>query len=214
VSLIDISPSMISCRARDEVRAASLTSWARSDWGRPPRVELDDSDHPDVLVRIEQAWRKLLVRAVEDGADFHLFLEDDIEPVLALRHNLERWPPLMRADPRRPFYASLYWCHQPIIWRDQAERYLVGVPEAAWGAQALVLSRSTLRYIVRCWDEVNVRHQDIRIARLAGRLSRVYYHVPSLVQHTGAVSTWGNGYHRSDGFSPTWRVGDSLADPA
>ena len=67
-----------------------------------------------------------------------------------------------------------------------------------------VLTRSEL--IESCWDEVNVRHQDIRIARLAGRLSRVYYHLPSLVQHTGAVSTWGNGYHRSDGFSPTWRA--------
>jgi hypothetical protein len=49
--------------------------------------------------------------------------------------------------------------------------------------------------------------QDIRILSLAKRMGKpVFYHAPSLVQHIGAKSTWGGGFHKAFDFDPSWRA--------
>ena len=205
--MLDITASMVSCPQREAVRAATLDNWSRCDWGALPRMQIDDGREADMLTRISGAWRKLLRWAAEESAAaFHLLLEDDIEPNLALRHNLERWPPLRRADGRRPFFASLYYCNQPLLWCNDRERYGIGAREGSWGAQALLMSRTTVRYLVNHWDACDIRHQDIRMAVLAGRLSRIYYHLPSLVQHRLSESTWGNRQHHATDFDLHWKA--------
>jgi hypothetical protein len=201
---MEIAVRMNSCPQRDVVRARTLESWAGCDWGSPPAIELDDGRHSDVVLRISETWRKMLGKAAGDTAEFCLFLEDDIKPNRFLRHNLERWPLLRSIDGRRPFFASLYWSNQPLLWRNEGARYLVGAPEAAWGSQALLLSRTTIHYLVDHWDQCREQHQDIRMARLAAQISPIYYHTPSLVQHSEGLSTWGNGAHRASDFDPLW----------
>ena len=82
----------------------------------------------------------------------------------------------------------------------------VALSAGAWGAQALVMSRATVRYLVTHWEDLDIRHQDIRMAVLAGQVSRVYYHAPSLVQHRLTASTWGNGHHQAADFDLDWRA--------
>ena len=60
--------------------------------------------------------------------------------------------------------------------------------------------------MIQGWD-VEPGLQDTRIFRLVGRLGKpVYYHAPSLVQHIGASSTWGGGFHQAFDFDPLWKA--------
>ena len=79
-------------------------------------------------------------------------------------------------------------------------------PKSVFGSQAFLISRNTVEYVVRHWNEVQGM-QDIKISRLAGRLKTpIFYHAPSLVQHTGAQSVWGAKFHQAADFDPTWRA--------
>jgi hypothetical protein len=198
---------MVSCRQRDEVRAQTLDSWRRSDWGEVEvAVEMDQSARPEPWQRIDQTWLRLLDRAVRSEADFHLLLEDDIEFNRYLRHNLERWTPFrLAAEGARPLLGSLYRCCQPVLWQSRPQRYLVAMPEAFWGGQALVLSRATARHLLSRWVEGGRPH-DVKIPRLASQIGPVYFHAPSLVQHRTVPSTWGNTCHQARDYDPLYRV--------
>jgi hypothetical protein len=79
-------------------------------------------------------------------------------------------------------------------------------PHTAFGSQALLLSKDAVEYVVRRWDAVPGL-QDIKIFRLLARLGNpVFYHAPSLVQHIGANSTWGGGFHQASDFDPAWKA--------
>jgi len=193
---------MISCRQREQVRMDTLHSFSRSDWGEAVRIVLDESDHADVCRRIEETFLRLLRTVAEGDADFGLLLEDDIDFNLRIRHNLERWPPLVATrSGDRPFLGSLYHCCQPILWRDARRRLMVAVPEAFWGGQALVISRATARHALANWTVGKTQH-DALLPLLAAQIAPIYYHVPSLVQHRPVPSTWGNAIHCASDYDP------------
>jgi hypothetical protein len=206
---VKIAAAMVSCRQREAVRAATLASFAESDWPTGIDVVIDESRQEVAWRRIEETFLRVLSAAAESDADFTLLLEDDIEPNRHLRHNLERWPPLRAAAAGagdRPFLGSLYRCCQPVLWANRRERFLIGVPESFWGGQALVVSRATARHALQRWTAGLCAH-DGQIPVLAAQLGPIYFHRPSLVQHRTVASTWGNGVHVAADFDREFRVG-------
>jgi hypothetical protein len=78
-------------------------------------------------------------------------------------------------------------------------------PEQVYGTQAWVLSRATARYVLDHWDEIG-GYPDIRISRLAGRVTPLWYHLPSLVQHLAVPSVWGGVPHTAPDYDADWRA--------
>ena len=195
---------MLSCPARDDMRAKTLHHLASTDWGETPvYLHIDDSADPDARRRQTEGTRVLLRRALEWECDYVLFLEDDLEFNRHLRHNLESWLPIRE---RAVTLASLY---NPGI-RTQAcsvaHHYRIVRGQSIFGSQALIVSRSLARYALRHWKEIEGM-QDIRLSRLAARLRNpIFYHSPSLVQHRGRQSSWGGEFHEARDFDPEWRA--------
>ena len=55
---------------------------------------------------------------------------------------------------------------------------------------------------------LGAEHHDQQTARLVARRWPLYHHAPSLVQHTGRVSTWGGGgSHTAGDFVEDWAPG-------
>jgi hypothetical protein len=204
-----IRPRMVSCAQRDDVRAQTLHSWRQTDWDGEVLVELDRGFHPEVAARIEDTWLRVIQAAADDPeARFSLLMEDDLLFNRFLRHNLQRWPPLVgiAGNPRDcPFYGSIYRCDQPMYWRHQGQRYFLAAPERAWGAQAILLSRATARHIVKHWP-AGPEPQDLKMAALAAQIGLVHYHDPSLVQHRAVPSTWSPRSHQASDFDADFRA--------
>jgi hypothetical protein len=195
---------MISCADRVEVRTRTLDSFAASDWEDDVFVQLDDERARRREARQTANSACVLRRALDDGADFVLFLEDDLEVNRHLRHNLERWTPLCRSG-RGHFFGSLY---NPNIRRLESHEelcFFVADPEAVYGSQAFVLSHTTVDFVLRGWDRAEGM-QDIRMSRLASRLGPIHYHLPSLAQHIGRESSWGGPFHATPEFDPLWKA--------
>jgi hypothetical protein len=192
---------LLSCPGREELRERTLASLRRTDWNDEPCVILDCSDHPDRRVRQVETCRRLLETALESaGWDYLLFLEDDVELNIHLRHNLESWWPIRHGQVR---LASLY---------NPGVRLLVHGPDCAaadpdtvYGSQAMLLARCCAAYVLNNYNQV-IGMQDIRFGRLSQRLGPIYYHTPSLVQHVGRVSVWGGSFHEAADFDPRFRA--------
>lgn len=201
-----IAAFLMSCRERSRVRARTATAFAATDWGAAFEEILDDGACPDRVRSINHTWRRLLARAQEEGSDFCLLLEDDLDFNLHLKCNLSRWLPLVRAWADRPFFGSLYNPQRSYLLRDAAEQFIVAEPWGFWGTQAIVLSRVTVSYVLRAWDESLAA--DLMLARAAARVAPLYQHIPSLVQHTGDVSTWGGIQHVALDFDRHFRAAE------
>lgn len=197
---------MMSCPARALVRASTLQSFAESDWKGEIEVVLDEGGQErEHLRNITTTWRRLIEMALGRDADFYLLMEDDLEFNRHIEHNLRCWPPLRARHRGMPFFGSLYNPARAYLWRHEAEHYFVAAPYEVWGAQALVLSRASADYLLRHWDEVD-GPPDLKMPRLSARLGPVYYHMPSLVQHTGTVSTWGGIQHTARDYDGHFRA--------
>src|SRR6185503_14676484 len=132
--------------------------------------------------------RLALRKGLERGADFWLFLEDDLDFNRHLYHNLCQWRPVRT---RTVTLAGLYNPNLRELACDIKHDARIVSPTAVFGSQAFLISKETAIYIVRHWHRVD-GGQDIKMSRLAGRLNRpIYYHAPSLVQHIGVKSIWG-----------------------
>jgi hypothetical protein len=199
---------LMSCPERAEVRASTLESFRRTDFGVEPEVICDDRTAPEILHGITATWQRMLRRALELDADYYLLLEDDLEFNPHLRHNLLAWRPLRASEPRLAFYGSLYNPLRAHLRRNDAQRYFIADPRDVWGSQALVLSRGSVAYMLRFWGDAEGA-ADMKMAQLAARVGPIYYHVPSLVQHTGTVSTWGGMSHHAPDFDPSFKVAES-----
>ena len=197
---------MVSCRARDVLREQTLKNLAETDWGDASMlVEIDDGVGDDPRERQTRTALRLLQRYLDDrGADYLLFLEDDLSFNRHLRHNLTVWP-LLRS--RSITLASLY---NPGIMEDACDldnrAYLIR-SDRIFGSQAFLLSRRAVRFFVKHWNEVEGM-QDIKMSRFVGRMKQpIWYHSPSLVQHLGRESTWGGGFHSAADFDTDWKAG-------
>ncbi len=207
-----IQAGMISCEARRSCREETLHRLAQTDWGTAPvLLQLDDpSASADPRERQTQASLKLLQRFIAGRAAYLLFLEDDLEFNRHLRRNLEAWPLLRH---RHATLAGLYNPGLAEVACDLTHRAYLVAPTNIYGSQALLLSRPAARYCIEHWNEV-AGMQDLRISRLAGRLRPpVFYHSPSLVQHVGAISTWGGAAHSAPDFDRDWMAAGSGEPP-
>ena len=167
-------------------------------------------------------------------ADVIVFCEDDVIFNRHLRHNLEHWKPLLKVvEPEYEgfclgfgpliqnehilphagqapeyFFGSLY---DPTIRELAAfpeDHYFIADPEAVYGSQCYVMNRKMAEYFVEHWWEVPGM-QDIKMSRLAARVTPIYYHMPSLVQHVGINSTWtdDNRFHDTKMYDGEFRSG-------
>jgi hypothetical protein len=197
---------VLTCEERAEVCAETVADLARTDWGAAPALVVDHGTHPKQLERIVETGLRLLERAVEEAtADDEVVLvcEDDVSFNRSLRHNLERWAPVVDRRADGHLFGSLY--NPGVAVATAGETAVVVDPRQFYGSQGMVLSITTARSLVEQWDDGH-SPLDLRISRLAARWSPVWYHVPSLVQHRAIPSTWGGRPHRADDFSVDWRT--------
>jgi hypothetical protein len=201
---IKIEAMMISCRERDELRRRTLENLAKTDWGDTPvHIHFDTPTDGDFQQRQVQSSYLALQKSLDCRTDYILFLEDDLDFNRHIRHNLHQWDPIRRG------VVTLAGLYNPRLWErawDLRSNARIIDPNAAFGSQALLLSKETAAYVVRRWNDI-LGLQDTKISRLVGRLRKpVYYHAPSLVQHIGSSSTWGGGFHQAFDFDPVWKA--------
>ena len=208
-----ISAYMLSCPERDAVRARTLASLKACDWKQPARVVLDRATTGRRQERQEQAAFNLLQKALKDGVELILFLEDDLDFNLHLRYNLEHWEPLAQFKQGEHFYGSLYNPNVGELERRPEHATMIARPETVYGSQAVVLSRATVAHMLAHWGEVPGM-QDIKMSRLAAQVTSLYYHLPSLVQHTGVNSVWGGQFHTARDFQARWKASLPVTRPA
>jgi hypothetical protein len=201
---VKIQAVMISCGERDKLRRRTLENLGRTDWGDMPlNIHLDTPADGTPEQRQVRSSYLALQKSLAYPADYILFLEDDLDFNRHIRHNLSHWDPIRRG---LVTLAGLYNPQLTVRACDLRSSARVIDPNSAFGSQALLLSRETVAYVVRRWDDV-LGLQDTKISRLVGRLGKpVFYHAPSLVQHIGARSTWGGGFHQAFDFDPTWKA--------
>jgi hypothetical protein len=198
------------CEGREAVCAETLALLAATDWGCSPIVVFDRSQQERPLARILETGRRLLEQAVEETDqgtdDVFLYLEDDLAFNRWIRHNLERWPPIIDRRPGDHLFASLY--NPNIVPRASAEDPATAIvidPRQFYGAQAMLMSAVTARRILDEWDDA-AGPLDLRISRLGARWSPVWFHRPSLVQHRPVPSASGGSVHAAIDFEPEWRA--------
>jgi hypothetical protein len=179
------------------------TDWDR--FGDSVRVvtEQHPSDSPEV--RQAAAAKLLLRQAADESGGCFLFCEDDLTFNRSLRANLLRWPPLMARRQGEHLFGSLYNPGFRPAYHD-ARAFAVR-PDEFFGSQCLVIAPITARYFVAHWEEVEGK-QDLRMARLASRITPIWVHTPSLVQHVGRQSTWSGPWHQAVDFDPEWRAAE------
>lgn len=187
------------------MRAATLASLSASGWLDAPEVVLDDGQGATRLERIHCTWRRVVRQAAGAMADFVLLLEDDLQFGTWFAENLSNWPLLGQVGAGGAFFASLYNPERPFIRRHTSERWAVAYAHAMWGSQALLMTPGTARFIDAHWDYV-AGNPDQRMPRLAARVTPVYLHVPSLVDHAPVPTTWGGIEHRARDFDPEFRA--------
>jgi hypothetical protein len=198
-----IHACMISCEARRSVRQRTLTNLRAMDWGDlPVSVEMDSSASERPEERQTETARNALEGAARSGAEYILFLEDDLIFNRHILHNLLSWGPLIR---REIALASLYNPGVPALAWGATENFTLALNEHCFGSQAFLISRDAVRHILNRWHTVEGM-QDIKISRLAAQIqSPMYYHTPSLAQHVGKRSVWGGGFHQARDFDPEWK---------
>ena len=135
-----------------------------------------------------------LERAAADGADYILFLEDDLEFNAHLRHNLEHWQPLRAAGPDEHLMASLYDPGSPPSGGISSTRSRSPTPNGLRQPGVPAVARHRRDRPLRMEQVPGM--QDIKISRLAAAAGPIHYHRPSLVQHAespapGAGTTTG-----------------------
>lgn len=199
-----IKAYILSCPDREEVRRQTIENLRLTDWGDEPEIEIDQTTFERRQERQEKTALALLRRAAAQSTGLILFLEDDLDFNRNLRHNLLHWYPLLKNPASGHFFASLYNPNIRSLVRSPQNAFFVADPNSVYGSQAFVLSASTAAYITEHWADV-IGMQDIKMSRLAARVCPIYYHAPSLVQHTGRISVWGGQFHAANDFDPEWR---------
>lgn len=200
---VRLAAVMISCPERANLRAKTLAKLAATDWREAMvHVQVDAAAGANRQERQARTARLALEQGLELPADYLLFLEDDLDFNRHLRHNLEHWGLLQTVEIT---LAGLYNPGLPEAAYDVPHQAVIVEPQRVFGSQALLLSRRTVKYALRHWEEV-AGMQDLKLSRLAGRLGQpLYYHAPSLVQHVGHRSEWGGGFHQARDFDRQWK---------
>lgn len=205
---------VITCAARQELLQRTLQSYQEAGFDAP-FIEVDHTGHDRVQTRQEynslNAMKTLLTRK---DWNVGIFFEDDVIFNPHTHHNLAYWKPMWQAGEylsgmgqvKDYFFGSLY---DPTIRElavNREEAYFIADPGAVYGSQCYVFSRAMAEYFVAHWWEVEGM-QDIKMSRLAAKVTPIYYHLPSLVQHVGVKSTFGGRFHDTKEYDGTWKAG-------
>ena len=200
---LQIEAVMISCTARNELRQQTLADLAKTDWGSLPLIQFDDGKENLPVQRQLRSTQIVLQKALEKNPDFVLFLEDDLLFNRHLRHNIFNWSPVKN---KLVTLASLYNPKIREFACDTRHNVRIVHPSSVFGSQAFLISRQTVAYVLKNWHQSDAG-QDLKIARLAGRLKKpIFYHAPSLVQHVGRQSIWGGQFHQAADFDSNWKA--------
>jgi hypothetical protein len=203
--------------ANAECLALTLKSIRESDWGDEAVVVCQPADWPTGKEPGSRNYKRILDRALADGCDFAVILEDDVRVGRHLRHNLLANPlvkrdvcdylglfmpdliaaPWERAEPHlgyrlaKPLYAG-----PNALW----EKHRV------WGSQGYCLSRQFLRAAADRWDRLR-DGQDARVLGVCAELNLpLWYTMPSLVEHAPLRSAYGTPIARAADFDPAHRL--------
>ncbi len=201
---------MVSCEQRRPVRDQTLARLTATGWPFPVALVVDDEMAHSRLERISRTWRRALHVAAQSSARCVLLLEDDLIFGRWFTRNLLSWKLVNDIPAGGALFASLYNPGRPYLARCVTERWVVAQPELVWGSQALVFTPSMARYLERHWDEKE-GNPDQRMPRLASRVTPVYLHLPSLVDHAPVPTTWGGMEHVAQDFDPEWLAPGSAA---
>lgn len=199
------STFVMSCAARASELERTVERLRACGWPDAPEVVWDDGIGTQAIDRIHRTWQRMIRRAAESGTTYSLLLEDDVVFGRWFPHNVLSWKPLQEPAPSGAFYASLYNPRRPFIVRRPEERVLVADARFLWGAQALIMTPQTARFIAENW-ETAPGNPDQRMPRIAARVTPIYLHAPSLVDHAPARTTWGGIQHSAPDFDPDWRA--------
>jgi hypothetical protein len=201
---------MITTPEREPVRALTLADLRATDWGDLSLEILVDPDTDrDRRARISRQGARALDRLLTGPADYLLLLEDDLRFNRRLRANLEAWHPLQT---RQVTLGGLYNPGLRELAYDLPNHALAVEPLAAYGSQALLVSRQTAQHALQHWQSKGELPLDLRLFQLAADLgSPIYYHAPSLVQHQPTPSTWGGRTHQAIDYDPGWNVTEPQA---
>ena len=202
---MQFSTFVMSCAARHAELERTMERLRASGWPETPEVVLDDGVGEQAIDRIHRTWQRMIRRAAESKATYALLLEDDVVFGTWFPHNLLSWKLLHELAPSGAFYASLYNPRRPFIVSRPEQRFLVADPRYVWGSQALVMTPPTARFIAANW-ETAPGNPDQRMPRIAARVTPIYMHVPSLVDHAPAPTTWGGIEHSAPDFDRDWRA--------
>lgn len=202
---MQIATFAISCEERAATLCATLDRLKATGWPGEPEIVLDDGLGARRIDRIHRTWRRAVRKAAEARSQFVLLMEDDLIFGRWFVENLTDWELLRQVPPGHAFYASLYNPSRPYLMRRPEERYLVADPRLVWGSQALIMTPCTARYIDTHWDTAE-GNPDQRMPLIASRVTPIYYHVPSLVDHAPVPTTWGGIEHSAADFDLEWRA--------
>src|SRR5258708_24277544 len=145
---MQIKAYMLSCPQREAMRSRSLANLEATEWGEASIVEVDQHTHERLQQRQTETACRLLQRSVEEGAEFFLFLEDDLDFNSNLRHNLEHWYPLSQVGPGGHFFASIYNPNVRALELDEDKAFFIADPTSVYGSQAFMFSGTTATHIV------------------------------------------------------------------
>jgi hypothetical protein len=194
---------MVSCARRKTVCKRTLRSLERAGWLGRVLVQLEEHAFESQAKNLTADTRVAIERGFATGAEYVLLLEDDLVFNRFFWHNLKCWAPLRRRDVT---LAGFYNPGHRILACDVRNNAMIIEPNSIYGSQALLLSRATVRYVLRHWDEME-GPPDLKLPYLAARLKRpIYFHCPSLVQHVGRFSTWGGDFHQAPDFDRNWKA--------
>lgn len=197
--------------------AATLVSIRASDWGEEPVIMMQPDDWPRSRESGSRNYKRALERAVDDGCDFALVLEDDVRVNRHLRHNLLT-NPLVRRD--QCDYFSLFlpdliadpWRRsEPHLgYRLAKPRYtgpnVVWERGRVWGAQGCLLSRRFLHAVLKRWERL-VEGQDTRLISVCAEFQLpLWYTAPCLVEHAPRESAFGTPIAYASDFDPDFRL--------
>jgi hypothetical protein len=204
---------VMSCAERHATLASTLSRLAACGWPTVDDVVLDDGLGARPIERIHRTWRRMIRAAGRADSPFVLLLEDDLVFGRWFSENLGSWSVLERVAPGGAFYGSLYNAGRPFLTRRPLERYLIADARFVWGSQALVMTAGTARYLDANWDSA-VGNPDQRMPLIASRVTPIYYHLPSLVDHAPVPTTWGGIDHTAPDFDSDYRAAPPLSASA
>ena len=181
------------------------TDWDR--WHRVLTVQCDATGEISALRQRENA-RAALERAVADGPELFLLLEDDLEFNRQFFANIEAWTPVRAHLQGVPLLATL--CNfgfAPMLRLTFPDRFCTD-PFTTHGSQCILLSHGLAEYLLRHWGDRDEVHSDLQIYRLAAGVTPLFVHRPSLVQHVGWASLCDSPMHQAVDFDAEWKAED------